>query len=191
MERRLRALLDDAASQGETKRNAAAVIVLLVLLGLGLYMHFGRSGPQAAGQEAEAENFALERLEGGLVKLSDYRGRPVLVNFWASWCPPCKAEMPELAAFAAAHPDVAVLAVNLTFTETGLEEAAEFAQGFGSEVSVLLDETGSAAKRLQVAAYPTSLVFDKSGVLRETLVGQTDRKRLEHVFYGEKGKVDS
>lgn len=65
--------------------------------------------------------FFLESLEGEWVRLSDYRGKPVLLNFWASWCPPCKEEMPAIIEFASSHPDIEVLTANLTFTELSLD----------------------------------------------------------------------
>lgn len=139
-----------------------AFLGLLALIAGGYYWLFQR--PAAApivGRVAPA--FQLQTLAGSPASLGDYRGRPVIVNFWATWCEPCKQEMPALQAAAAAHPDMVVLGVD------NVESAVKvkpFVDGLGVRFPILLDEDGSVMERYQVTGLPTSFFIDRSGVLR-------------------------
>src|SRR5690625_3213867 len=113
------------------------VVVVVGLLGWAVY-DFVISDDEAAEEAATekddevgievgdtAPNFTLETLDGEEVKLSDYRGQKVLLNFWATWCPPCRAEMPDMQKYHEEDDDAVILAVNLTETEkssTGVDE---------------------------------------------------------------------
>ena len=119
--------------------------------------------PPSAPRERAAPAFELPRAEGGRASLAEQRGRVVLVNFWATWCPPCRAELPALQALHAtlAAEGLAVLAVSV---DAGPGEAvARFASGRGLDVPVLVDPAEDVARRYGVGAYPTSVVIDRSG----------------------------
>lgn len=119
----------------------------------------------------------LTSLEGAPTALSDTQGKPVVVNLWASWCGPCRREMPVLARAQQRHPDIHFLFVNQG-------ETREEVQGFLAAerltlANVLLDEDALTAERLQVHAYPTTLFFDAQGRLREIHLGELSAAGLQ------------
>ncbi|MBW6466253.1 MAG: TlpA family protein disulfide reductase [Brevefilum sp.] len=122
-----------------------------------------------SSQEA-GEELRWLSLEGELLSLSDFEGKPLLVNFWATWCPPCLAEMPLIQDYADQYQDqLVVLAIN-----AGEEEAVvrDFVTRHNLELTFLLDPTNSAAKHFRVYGFPTSLFFDENGVLQSTHIGE-------------------
>ena len=129
---------------------------------------------------AVAPDFTLKQLAGGEASLSEFRGRPVLVNFWATWCKPCRAEMPEIISAYQAHRDAGleVLAVNLTDQES-MKDVRRFAAELGLPFVVLLDRKGAVRERYGLIAIPTSVFIDSSGVIRMVNSGPIDGKALE------------
>ncbi|MFL0504777.1 TlpA family protein disulfide reductase [Ureibacillus sp. 179-F W5.1 NHS] len=117
-----------------------------------------------------APNFTLETLEGEVLSLSDFKGKKVFINFWATWCPPCRAEMPDIQKFSEDE-DVLVLAINLTHTEDSLLTVDNFIQEKGFDFPVLVDENGEVAELFRVQAYPTSYMIDTSGRIQFVALG--------------------
>ena len=132
----------------------------------------GRSGP----------DFRLETPDGGTVRLSDLQGGPVLINFWATWCAPCRAEMPELVAAYERHQaqGLVVVAVNLQEADGQVER---FAEEFGMTFPVAIDRNGEVADvwRLggPIKGIPTSYFLDESGVIQEFAYGPMTAEMLE------------
>jgi len=128
------------------------------------------TGPQIG---STAPDFTLKDLNGNTVKLSDFRGKPVYLNFWASWCPPCKAEIPEIQKFYQQNKDnVSVLAVNITFNDK-VPDVVNLLKASKAKFPVLLDTNAQAsvADSYQVYGIPASFFIDKNGIIRETHVG--------------------
>lgn len=128
--------------------------------------------PPVARTGFHAPGFALPTLAGEAVNLADFRGQVVVLNLWASWCPPCRAEMP---AFQRVYDDyrskgVVILAVNLT-TQDSLTAAQEFVTEKGLTFPVLLDVEGSVGRAYQTSALPTTFFIGTDGIIRETIVG--------------------
>lgn len=125
-----------------------------------------------------APNFVLKSLDGGELSLEGLRGEVVVVNFWATWCLPCRAEIPEFVDFYHDYRDrgVQVLAVNLREPE---DHVRAFADKAGMDFPVLLDLSGDVANAYKVEAIPTTIVVGKSGVIRARIVGVTSRDALE------------
>ncbi len=119
-----------------------------------------------------APDFTLELLDGGTVTLSELRGKVVLINLWASWCPPCRAEMPAIEAVYQANKDqgLEVLAVNTTYQDS-LPDAVAFIQQYGLTFPVPLDRTGEVARQYQLRALPSTFFVDRKGVIRKVIVG--------------------
>jgi peroxiredoxin len=119
-----------------------------------------------------APDFELATLEGGTVRLSDLRGQVVVLNFWASWCPPCRAEMPDLQALHDAYAGRGVVVVSVNSTVQDDEQAArDFAAEFGLTFPVPPDPAGEATRAYQVQALPTTFVIDRAGVIDRVIVG--------------------
>lgn len=113
-----------------------------------------------------APDFEITTLEGGTVKLSDYRGKPVMLNFWATWCPPCRAEMPAMQQFYEEH-DVTVLAVNLTDTETNPTNAADFVNAYDLTFPILMDKEAEVSTLYRIKPIPASFLIDANGRIHQ------------------------
>jgi len=116
---------------------------------------------------APAPDFTLKTLTGGTVTLSDYKGHALLLNFWASWCTPCRGEMSDIIAAYNAHKDqgLQVLAINLTDQEH-MSDVRKFAVELQMPFPVLLDQQGKVRKSYALRGVPTSVFIDAEGVVR-------------------------
>ncbi|MGH2521417.1 MAG: peroxiredoxin family protein [Anaerolineales bacterium] len=132
----------------------------------------GGAPPPSAREGFSAPDFSLDLLGGGQVTLSELRGKAVMVNLWASWCPPCRAEMPAIENVYRAYKDKGfeVLAVNTTFQDSEAEAAA-FAQSFGLTFPIPLDRTGAVSARYLLRALPSTFFVDRQGTIRSVVVG--------------------
>ena len=144
---------------------AAATLLVLVLV------FSTRTG--GAGQP----DFTASTLTGETVRLSDYRGQVVMLNFWATWCPPCRAEMPTIkAAYESYHDQgFTVLAIN------NAESAAQiqpFAQTLALQFPIVLDTRGQLQNVFGISAYPTSLFISPDGEIYARHSGMLDPQRL-------------
>ena len=125
----------------------------------------GEAVAETEAQGSEAPDFTVYDLEGNAHKLSDFRGKPVLLNFWASWCGPCQMEMPDFQKFYESHGDkVNFVIVNLT---DGQQETVETASAFiaekGYTFPVYYDTDIDAAAKYGVNAVPVSYFIDAEG----------------------------
>lgn len=128
--------------------------------------------PWPRGKRAPA--LALQRLDGGTWAATDHRGRVVLVNFWASWCEPCRTEMPSLANLAQQRRDEGLVVVAANYRESPLT-VQRFVDRLGLEsVEVVLDRDGSAATAWTPRIFPSTVVFDRTGRPAGVLVGEID-----------------
>lgn len=119
-----------------------------------------------------APDFSAQTLDGQTVRLSDLRGKVVLVNLWASWCPPCRAEMPAIEQTYQVYKEqgFVVLAVDSTVQDT-LANAQAFVSANQLSFPILLDESGEITRLYRVQSLPTSFFIGADGVIREVVVG--------------------
>ena len=122
-----------------------------------------------------APDFALVDLENEPVNLSDFRGQPVVLNFWATWCAPCKMEIPSFSAFADANPDIPVLGIAVDGSPEELKAAAE---DLGITYRVLLGRR-DVQERYGVSTLPTTVIIAPDGEVHTVHVGMMFRPQLE------------
>ena len=142
-------------------------MLLLVLLVTGC----SDSSEQSVAQLGQpAPDFELQNLEGQTVSLSDFRGKTVLLNFWATWCPPCRGEMPYLQQV---HEEWSDSGVVLLAVDVGESPATvrQFMQDDNLSLPVLLDTRGSVAARYDIPGYPTTFFIDTDGVIQGRIIG--------------------
>ena len=130
-------------------------------------------------------DFELETMSGEVVKLSDLKGKKVILNFWASWCGPCKAEMPHMEQYYKKHKEsenVEIVAVNLTSAERrGLEGVTEFIDSYGLTFPIPLDEDGKVGDDYSVITIPSTFILGTDGKLSQKIIGPMDENMMEEL----------
>ena len=136
--------------------------------------------PVASGQDAEeAPALALKDLRGRAVRLGDYRGKVVLLNFWATWCPPCRAEIPELVRWQKQFAGRGLQVVGVTHPPERRARVRRFARRLGVNYPVALG-TRKAARAFGVGeVLPVTIVIDREGRVRERILGLLDAEEFE------------
>jgi peroxiredoxin len=159
---------------------AKSLIYLLLIIGIGSgWIWISRpsqdlmSNSDALPQENFlAPDFTLQSSSDETVSLSDFRGGPVIINFWASWCPPCQKEMPDFSEAQLEYADqgVTILAVN-AFHRDSITGLNAFLKNNPVSFQILLDEIGSVNKMYQVHSLPTTFFIDADGYIRKIIIG--------------------
>jgi peroxiredoxin len=126
----------------------------------------------------EAPELSLENLNGQSESLADYRDHVVLVNHWAIWCPPCKAEMPTLAAYYDEHRSAGFTIIAIEAGDP-VEAVAPFVQSYHLEFPVWLDLHGDSLRAFGNSSLPNSYVIDRSGTVRYAWTGEISKTMLE------------
>ncbi|WP_102692902.1 TlpA disulfide reductase family protein [Rummeliibacillus pycnus] len=128
-----------------------------------------------------APDFQLKTLDDKKVKLSDYKGKIVILNFWATWCPPCKAEIPQMEKYykkQAKDDGVEILAVNLTKADKDKAYIRDFVKSYEMTYPVLLDEDGEQQRQYEIVTIPTTFFIDKNGKIQKKVVGPMDQEMM-------------
>ncbi len=127
----------------------------------------------------QAPDFTLKTLDGNTIHLSDFRGKPVFVNFWASWCPPCKAEMPDIEQSYEKHKaeGYVFLGINNAEDPTTVDNFVHKQNRY--TWTFVLDPDTKAADAYFVDGIPASFFIDRNGIIRDTKVGQMSGPELE------------
>lgn len=128
---------------------------------------------------SRAPDFELFDLEGEIHKLSDYKGQPVVLNFWATWCGPCRAEMPHLEEVYKEWKDngLTFFAVNVGESST---DVTSFLDYFGFNMPVLLDGARTVSRKYGVSGIPTTYFIDEDGIIQNRIIGAfPDKETLE------------
>lgn len=164
------------------------VIALLILLGWGMVRTSGRGGIAINAKLGEvpikkeaARDFTLELFDGSTLKLSDLRGKVVLVDFWASWCPPCRQEAPGLAKVYRGYQGKPVEFIGVDIWDTR-EDALKYIAQFGVTYPNGLDAKGVIAIDYGVTGIPEKYFINKDGVLVRKFIGPMDEARLKQVL---------
>lgn len=154
-------------------RKILAILFLAILASVAIWQAFSEKEEKIGLEKGNlAPNFELTTLEGETVQLADLKGKKVVLNFWATWCPPCKEEMPEMERFYKQYQsEVTVVAVNFTVSEKGVSHVKRFVQENGYSFPIFLDEKNKANSGYEVLSYPTSYFLDEEGRITDKIVG--------------------
>ena len=173
----------------KTQRQYLAIGVFLVLVGIVLFVVLQGNGTKTAASATDfsvvpaevnypAPQLALENVNGKTESLADFGGQVLLLNNWATWCPPCKAEMPTLKKFHDAHSaeGFTIIAVE---AGDGKDEVLQFANSLGLTFPIWLDPDGAALNAFKNGSLPNSYVIDRSGTVRYAWTGEISLAMLE------------
>jgi peroxiredoxin len=127
-----------------------------------------------------AEKFSLVDAAGKTHRLADYRGKWVIVNFWATWCPPCLEEIPDLVSVTESRRDVQVFGIAMEFQDA--KQVLQFAEGMFVNYPIVLGDEKVAAQIGVVQGLPTTFVYDPRGALAVRHVGKFTRAQIEQVI---------
>ena len=133
-----------------------------------------------AALPAASADFRLTDSDGKLHSLGDYRGKWVIVNFWATWCPPCLEEIPDLVAVTEARKDVQVFGVAMEFQDS--KQVLQFAEGMFVNYPIVLGDRNTADQVGKVQGLPTTFIYDPQGKLAVRHVGKMTRKQIERLL---------
>lgn len=175
---------DPAPLQATSKSGGSRLLILLagavILAGVfGLvWMQSAKYEPLEVGKNAP--DFALNDLNDRPVKLSDYRGKVVFLNFWATWCKPCKEEMPSMEILNKnfEKDGLVILAVSIDRVTT-TKDIPPFVKGMNLTFPVLIDSWGKTDKPYKRMGVPETFIIDQQGIIREIIIGPRDWTRLD------------
>lgn len=127
-----------------------------------------------------APDFELKTTSGDTIRLSDYQGKKVILNFWATWCPPCKAEMPHMQKFyeESKEKGIEIIAVNLTNVDRGPDALDSFIKEYGLTFTIPLDQDGDIGTQYQAFTIPTSYIIDSNGIITKKIIGPMDESTM-------------
>ena len=129
-----------------------------------------------------APNITLQNLQGETVELADYKGKNVVLNFWTTWCPPCKEEMPHIQDYYEKYKDqqnVEVLGVNLTFSTDSEKNVKQFVESYDLTFPVFLTYDEKVQQLYNIVTIPSTFFLDEEGRIQRKIVGPLDEASLQ------------
>jgi peroxiredoxin len=135
--------------------------------------------PTAPEIDAFAPPFTLTQLDGDRLQLTDLQGSPVILNFWATWCEPCKVEMPELQRLHEAYPDIGIVGIN---TGEKSELVSQWVKDYGLTFDIGLDHDGTVMLLYRILGQPSTFVLSPEGVITHIFYGPVDFSTLQNAL---------
>jgi peroxiredoxin len=162
---------------------------VLMTVTIGLIFLIGTAHRQSAAAQAgyrQAPDFSLTDLSGKTIKLADFKGKVLFFNFWATWCPPCRTEIPDFVEVYSQMKAKGLEIIGLSLDSKGRETVSAFIEKYKINYPIVLetrDNTEQIISDFDPGQYiPTTFVIDKQGRIRDKIVGQTDKKELLRYF---------
>lgn len=168
------------------RRTIVSVVILLALLSITLYLNLYKTESNETKESNEikakkgnhAPNFTLESLEGESITLSELKGKPIFINFWASWCDPCKLEMPHIqAAYDQYGDQIQFIMINAIEVDS-LEDVQSYLNEAGLDFPVYPDHKDVVHQKYQVNGWPTSFFINRNGRIVEIVMGTMTKEKL-------------
>ncbi|MGA8941397.1 MAG: thiol-disulfide oxidoreductase ResA [Thermoactinomyces sp.] len=156
-------------------------LVMFGLMGYALYQTVTQDEKNQLAVGEKAPNFELSTLDGKTVRLSDYQGKTVLLNFWGTWCEPCRTEMPALQkAYETYHKKgLVVLSVNIAETDVAV---SSFARQYGLTFPMLMDRERDVTRLYDVGPIPSTFFIDKDGKISKKIEGPLLLNQLHRII---------
>ncbi|MBZ0272205.1 TlpA family protein disulfide reductase [bacterium] len=162
-----------SANPASNKKLLAVFLVFAALLYVLIFGWDcgGPAGLSVMGERVEAKGFTLPDMSGKPVSLADLRGKVVFLNFWATWCAPCRREMPDIQRLYRKMDPEQFAIVTVSVDSGGREDVARFFRSRQLEVPALLDPENKVARIYGVTGFPETFLIDKQGKLVERFIG--------------------
>lgn len=141
-----------------------------------------RSAVKPESQRRKAPDFALRDADGKLVRLSDYRGQVVLLNFWATWCGPCRLEIPWLMEFQREHKHRGLVVLGIAMDEDGWDVVKPFIERLGVNYRILMGDDTVAQLYGGIDSLPTTFLIDRQGRVASVHIGLTSKRSYERAL---------
>lgn len=162
-------------------------IAIALFCGLCACQDTDQENPQPSSSESsqhefkDAIDFVLTEMNGATFRLSDHKGKVVLLNFWATWCMPCREEIPDFIELQEEFKEEGLLLVGASLDEEGFDAVRPYAEEVGINYTMVIDEIGLAEQYGGHFAVPTSFLIDRKGKIRQRMIGIVDQKTLRPI----------
>lgn len=169
--------------ENSVKRSPLVLVVVAFVVTLMLYLGYHKA--RGAGltshltQSSVAPDFTLESLDGRSLRLSDLRGKAVLLNFWATWCGPCKIEMPWFVDFQKQYGSQGLQIVGVAMDDASKADIAKFAKDMGVNYPILIGKESVGDQYGGVPALPESFVISRDGKIMDKIIGLRGKAEIE------------
>lgn len=161
-------------------RTTIRVVILIILLAaliFAVYSSFKKDQATISVGDT-APNFTLQQLDGSQVKLSDLRGKAVVLNFWGSWCVPCKTEMPELEKQYQLNKNKSIVFAGVNIGESPIT-VKQFVDQVGVTFPIWLDQNREITRLYNIGPIPTTYFIDKDGIVKDVVIGQMNEAIIQ------------
>lgn len=168
---------EDTPKSSRVNPKSIIILVLLIVGVVSLVLLQNKdsvvslTGRQPLGKGATAPDFTLPNLEGNMVSLSDFKGKVVLLNIWATWCPPCVEEMPSMEKLYREIKDEGFEILEVSIDTSGAKAVAPFMEKHELSFPALTDTEGTAKLLFHTTGVPESYLIDKNGIIAEKVIG--------------------
>jgi thiol-disulfide isomerase/thioredoxin len=166
-------------------RNPLALVVVAFVISFAIYVGYHQARRNGATltshitQSSPAPDFSLESLDGKMTRLSDFRGKAVLLNFWATWCGPCKIEMPWFVDFQKQYGAQGLQIVGVAMDDSSKEDIAKFAKDMGVNYPILIGKDSVGDQYGGVPALPESFLIARDGKIVDKIIGLEGKAEIE------------